>query len=213
MNVKHQTKKTHLLKQKPPLSNCRKHKKGKASEELTDQQDSPNQPLMNFMTALIKQKESATPKPDTTASSSEAGPSKQKKPSSKSDKGKKKQVSELEGIVSDSDSEMDVELVTGFEILEMDRQMTIGEKRPNNLVMSFEVQLSMYFSDHMAPFRPDTGVCGSKKKKKKKKKKEKGKKERGRQLFLNRWICPHYESESFALPCMHMLIQQAGILA
>ena len=103
------------------------------------------------MTALIKQKEGATPKPDATPLSSEAGPSKREKPS-KSDKGKKKQTSEVEEVVSDSDSEMDVELITGFKILEMDRQMTIGEKRPNDLVTSFEVRPSMYFSDHMAPF-------------------------------------------------------------
>ena len=48
---------------------------------------------------------------------------------------------------------MDIELVTNFEILEMDRQTTIGEKQPNDLVTSFEVRPSMYFSDHMVPFR------------------------------------------------------------
>ena len=150
----HQTSdKEELSPETPIVKEQKKHKckKGKTNEESTDQQDSPSIPLKNLMTTLIKQKEGATPKPDATPLSSEARPSKREKPS-KSDKGKKKQTSEVEEVVSDSDSEMDVELITGFKILEMDRQMTIGEKRPNELVTSFEVRPSMYFSDHMAPF-------------------------------------------------------------
>ena len=134
-----------------PQKKQHKRKREKINEESTDQQDSLSVPLMNLMAALIKKKESATSKPDATLLSSEAGPSKREKPP-KPDKGKKKQVPEVEEVVSDSGSEMDVELITGFEILEMDRQTMIGEKRPNNLVTSFEVRPPMYFSDHMAPF-------------------------------------------------------------
>ena len=123
-----------------------KRKKEITNEESTDQQDSPSGPVKNLTSAIVNRKESTTPL------RSEAGPSKRDKPP-KPDKGKKKQAPEVEEVVSDSGSEMDVELITGFEILEMDRQTTIGEKRPNDLVTSFEIRPQVYFSDHMAPFR------------------------------------------------------------
>ena len=130
---------------KPPKKQ-HKRKREKANEESTDQQDSPSVPVRNLMEAIVKRKENATPiRPN-------AEPPKRDKPP-KPDKGKKKQVSEAEEVESDSGSEMDIELITSFEILEMDRQTTIGEKRPNDLVTSFEIRPPMYFSDHMAPFR------------------------------------------------------------
>jgi hypothetical protein len=68
------------------------------------------------------------------------------------DKGKNKMIPQVDNDKGD-DSESDIDIEMGFELLEMDRTTTYGEKKPHDLVTSFDFQPNLYFKDHMAPFR------------------------------------------------------------
>ena len=77
---------------------------------------------------------------------------------SKDRKGKQKmvvepEIAEDEDDDDEEDTDEEMEIFTGFQLLDMDGQTPIGETRQHKLITIFEDPPELYFKDHMAPFR------------------------------------------------------------
>jgi hypothetical protein len=133
---------------KTPLAEMSKRKKTKKQKENS----AGIQSVINLVENM-KTSNKSTPRPT---------PPEETQTPAANNKGKQRQQEESDEMKSDSDedsddSEIEIDLCGGFEVLETDRRANIGERRPNELIMTFDEQPELYFNDHMAPYR---GIMG-----------------------------------------------------